>query len=90
MKLAVCAQGEGLTAPVDQRFGRCPYFVILDTERGELIKSISNSGARAPGGAGTQTARLLFAEKVEAVAVGISDPMPLLRCGQPTLRFTVG
>ncbi len=74
MKLAICAQGEDLTSPVDQRFGRCPYFVILDSDSGEIIKSIPNSGALASGGAGTQTARLLFSEKVEAVLVGNVGP----------------
>ncbi len=74
MKLAICAQGEGLASPVDQRFGRCPYFVILDPDSREIIKSIPNSGISAPGGAGTQTARLLFAEKVDAVAVGNIGP----------------
>ena len=74
MKLAICAQGEDLSSPVDQRFGRCPYFVILDPESGEIIKSMPNSSANASGGAGTQTARLLFSEKVDAVAVGNIGP----------------
>ncbi len=74
MKLAICAQGGELSSAVDQRFGRCPYFVILDTESKEVIKSIPNSAAGASGGAGTQTARLLFSEKVDAVAVGNVGP----------------
>ncbi len=74
MKLAVCAQGEGLEAPVDQRFGRCPYFVILDAETGEMLKSVPNSGMSAAGGAGPQSARLLSQEGVGAVAVGHVGP----------------
>ncbi len=74
MKLAVCAQGEGLDAQVDQRFGRCPYFVIIDSETGELLKSVPNSGAAAAGGAGPQSARQLSQEEVGAVALGHVGP----------------
>ena len=74
MKLAVCAQSEGLEAQVDQRFGRCPYFVILDSETGAPVKSAPNSGAAAAGGAGPQSARQLSGEGVEAVAVGHVGP----------------
>jgi len=74
MKLAVCAQNEGLEAPVDQRFGRCPYFVILDSESGDLLKSVPNGGVSAAGGAGPQGARQLSQEGVEAVALGHVGP----------------
>ncbi len=74
MKLAVCAQGEGLEAQVDQRFGRCPYFVIVDAETGELVKSMPNGGMTAAGGAGPQGARQLSQEGVEAVALGHVGP----------------
>jgi predicted Fe-Mo cluster-binding NifX family protein len=74
MKLAVCAQDKGLEAQVDQRFGRCPYFVIVDAETGELVKTVENSGAMAAGGAGPQSARLLSQEDVGAVALGHVGP----------------
>ena len=74
MKLAICTQGEGLEAQVDQRFGRCPYFVIVDAETGELVKSMPNSGMTAAGGAGPQSARQLSQEGVEAVALGHVGP----------------
>lgn len=74
MKLAICAQGEGLEATVDQRYGRCPYFVILDSETGEVLKSVPNSGMAAAGGAGPQSTRQLSQEGVGAVAVGHVGP----------------
>ncbi|NLA12415.1 MAG: dinitrogenase iron-molybdenum cofactor biosynthesis protein [Firmicutes bacterium] len=74
MKLAICAQGEGMKAQVDQRFGRCPYFVIVDSETGAEEKSVPNSGVSATGGAGPQSARQLSQEGVEAVAVGHVGP----------------
>ncbi len=74
MKLAICAEGEGLKAKVDQRFGRCPYFVIVDSENREKTVSISNSNAEASGGAGPQAAQLLAGLGVEAVALGNVGP----------------
>lgn len=74
MKLAICAQGEDLEAQVDQRFGRCPYFVIVDSETGALLKAVSNSGMTATGGAGPQGARQLSQEGAEAVALGHVGP----------------
>ena len=74
MRLAICSQGEDLASPVDLRFGRCPYFVIVDTGGGEIIKSMPNSGAFASGGAGSLTTRLLLSEKVDAVVVGNVGP----------------
>ncbi|MCS7366963.1 MAG: dinitrogenase iron-molybdenum cofactor biosynthesis protein, partial [archaeon YNP-WB-062] len=31
MKICVSATSNSLDAPVDPRFGRCPYFIIVDT-----------------------------------------------------------
>lgn len=74
MKLAICARGESLSAEVDQRFGRCPFFVIVDPEKNELIDSVRNSSAEASGGAGPQAAQLLSGLGVEAVALGNVGP----------------
>ena len=74
MKLAVCAQEESLAAEVDQRFGRCPCFVVVDSESGDMIDSICNVHAEAAGGAGPQCTQLLAESGVEAVALGNVGP----------------
>lgn len=74
MKLAISAKGEGLKAEVDQRFGRCSHFVILETETGELVESISNEAASATGGAGPQAAQQLSKHGVNAVVLGNVGP----------------
>ena len=51
MKLAVCAQNEGLEARWISASAP-PYFVILDSESGDLLKSVPNSGVSAAGGRG--------------------------------------
>ena len=34
MKLAVTATGKDLAAKIDPRFGRAPYFIMMDPETG--------------------------------------------------------
>ena len=36
MKVAVTASQPDLESPVDPRFGRCEYFIIVDTETGQF------------------------------------------------------
>ncbi len=74
MKLAVCAQGEGLNAKTDQRFGRCPYFVLVDPEKQNVLQTIRIDNADSPGGAGPQSAQLLSDHEVDAVITGNVGP----------------
>ncbi len=90
VKLAICAEGEGLKAKVDQRFGRCPYFVIVDTENREKIISIRNSNAEASGGAGPQAAQLLAGLGVDAVALGNVGPNAVAALGAARIEAYSG
>ncbi|MEW5786149.1 MAG: NifB/NifX family molybdenum-iron cluster-binding protein [Bacillota bacterium] len=74
MKLAICAEEEGLEARVDRRFGRCACFVIVDMASGEEVESLRNDSAGASGGAGAQSAQLLSQRNVEAVVLGNVGP----------------
>ncbi len=74
MKMAICARGQGLSAEVDERFGRCPYFVLVDMDSGQVLESIENSNAEASGGAGPQAAQLLSRHGAEVVALGNVGP----------------
>ena len=62
MKVSVTAGASGLDAPMDPRFGRCPFFVIVDTESMSEI-SIANSNVNATSGAGIQAAQEIAAEE---------------------------
>jgi predicted Fe-Mo cluster-binding NifX family protein len=53
MKIGVSAIGGSLDSQIDPRFGRCRYFLIVDSETMEL-EAVSNKGAIASGGAGIQ------------------------------------
>lgn len=66
MKIAVCSQGEGLGALVDDRFGRCGYLVLIDTESGEF-ESARNLALASAHGAGVASVQFLSSKGVEAV-----------------------
>ncbi len=69
MKIAITSQGQSSTANVDERFGRCQYIVIYDSESTEY-SIIKNDSAGYDHGAGTGTASLLAEKGVEVVLTG--------------------
>ena len=73
MLICVTAKGDNLEAEVDPRFGRCAYFIIVDTESLKF-KAMANPNAVASGGAGIQSSQLIAGEKVEAVVTGNVGP----------------
>ena len=52
MKVAVASQGDNLEAQMDSRFGRCAYFVVVDTDTMEF-EAFENTAAQQSGGAGS-------------------------------------
>ena len=70
MKICITAQGPTLDAPAEERFGRAPYFMIIDTETG-AFEAIENQVAGATGGVGPKAAQLLIARKVGALVSGM-------------------
>jgi len=73
MRIAVSASGPGLNAPVDPRFGRCPYFVVVDSETMEW-EAIDNANAATAGGAGIRTAQVIADQGVQTVITGNCGP----------------
>ncbi len=58
MIIGITARAAGTDAPVEQRFGRAPYFVFVDTETGKS-ESVENPLVDAAGGVGPRAAQLL-------------------------------
>jgi len=73
MKIALSATGTTLDAEVDPRFGRCPYFIIIDPETMQF-EAVPNESAQASGGAGIAAAQAVAAQGVEAVLTGNCGP----------------
>jgi predicted Fe-Mo cluster-binding NifX family protein len=64
----------GLDAAMDPRFGRAPFFLIVDADTGELEAVVANPAAQAGHGAGTGAAALMSENRVRAVISGRFGP----------------
>lgn len=73
MKVAISSTGRNLESPVDPRFGRCPYFIIVDVET-LAYEVISNSTVGTLHGAGIQAAQLVASKGVGAILTGNIGP----------------
>ncbi|MBK5190805.1 MAG: DUF5320 family protein [Methanosarcinales archaeon] len=66
MKICVTAAAGDLNAQVDPRFGRCQYFVIVDSDT-MAFEAMANDAMNAPGGAGVQAAQAMVNKGVNVV-----------------------
>jgi len=73
MKVCVTAAASGIDAPMDSRFGRCPFFVVVDLDSMSEI-SIPNANVNAASGAGTQAAQEVAKQGVSALITGNIGP----------------
>jgi predicted Fe-Mo cluster-binding NifX family protein len=73
MKICVSSQGNTLDSQVDPRFGRCLYFLVVDTDTLKY-EAIRNPNIDAMGGAGIQSGQLVAGRKVKAVITGNVGP----------------
>ena len=73
MKIAITANTPEFESQLEPRFGRCSYFLIVDTETHEW-ESLNNPGVEAMGGAGPQAAQFLSDQGVGAVISGEFGP----------------
>ena len=73
MKVAVTATGNTLESEVDPRFGRCQWFLIVNTD--DLThEAVSNASMSAGGGAGVQSGQLMADRDVKCVLTGNCGP----------------
>lgn len=73
MRIAISSSGPDLNAEVDPRFGRCRYFVIVDSETKEF-EVLDNQAVMTSGGAGIQAAQMVANSGVDAVITGHLGP----------------
>jgi predicted Fe-Mo cluster-binding NifX family protein len=73
MMVAIPTAGKDLMADVEQRFGRCPRFLIVNSETMEY-RSIPNAAAVQSGGAGIAAAQQVIDEGAKFVIAGEVGP----------------
>ena len=74
MKVAVSAQGKDLNASVDPRFGRAPYFIIIDPDTMEYEAIDNKQSLNMPQGAGVQAAMTIINHQAEVLLTGNCGP----------------
>jgi predicted Fe-Mo cluster-binding NifX family protein len=73
MRIAITSRGNDLDSPVDQRFGRCPILLIVETDD-MTYDAIENPYVEEAGGVGGRLASLLADRHVSAVLTGAVGP----------------
>jgi len=73
MKICITSEGATLDSRIDPRFGRCRYFMIVDTDT-MAFEAIDNANIQASGGAGIQSGQLMASYQVKAVLTGNVGP----------------
>jgi len=69
MKVAITSTGNNLESKLDQRFGRCSYFVIYDMET-KGIEFIPNPNKDAQEGAGPASVQIVASRNVQKIISG--------------------
>jgi len=73
MKICVTSEGSNLDSKVDSRFGRCQYFIIVDTDT-LAFEAIQNPNIETVGGAGIQSGQFVTEKKIKTVLTGNVGP----------------
>ena len=76
MKIAVSSTGPTLDSTVEARFGRCPYFLIVNPATLDF-EAIANASLELIGGAGIQAAQLIAEKGPSVILTGSCGPNAL-------------
>ena len=73
MKICVTSRGDTLDSQIDPRFGRCNYFLFINSETLEF-EAVQNVYSQVGGGAGIQSGQLMSTKGVNAILTGNVGP----------------
>jgi len=73
MKVAVSSTGKTIDSVIDPRFGRCGWFLVVETED-MTSEAFSNESVALGGGAGIQSAQFIVSKGAAAVITGHCGP----------------
>ena len=73
MKVAVSSSGQDIDSHIDPRFGRCEYFLMVETDD-MSFDVFNNESVVIGGGAGIQSAQFIISKGAKAVITGNCGP----------------
>jgi len=89
MKIAVSSTGPTLDDAVEARFGRCPYFLIIDPDTLDL-EALPNANISLGGGAGIQSAQTMANKGVSVILTGNCGPNAFRVFGSAGIQVITG
>ena len=89
MKIAVSSSGNNLDSRIDPRFGRCAYFLIVDTDDMNF-EAFDNESIALGGGAGIQAAQFVASKGAKAILTGNVGPNAVKTLGAAGVEVFVG
>jgi predicted Fe-Mo cluster-binding NifX family protein len=69
VKICITAQRPELDGPVEMRFARAPFFILIDEDTGEW-EALENELAQGSGGIGPRAVQLLVGKGIQKVITG--------------------
>lgn len=89
MKVVVSSTGKDLDAQIDPRFGRCAYFIIVDTDT-MAYEALDNANLALGGGAGIQSAQLVASKGAKVAITGNCGPNAVRTLAAAGVEVIVG
>jgi predicted Fe-Mo cluster-binding NifX family protein len=90
MKIAVTSTGRTLESPVDPRFGRAAFFLLVDTDSGEVTAHDNAQNLNAAQGAGIQAAETVSRLGAEVLITGHCGPKAFRTLQAAGIQVVVG
>ncbi|MDP8212492.1 MAG: NifB/NifX family molybdenum-iron cluster-binding protein [Candidatus Zapsychrus exili] len=73
MNICITSEGNNLDSKVDQRFGRCQYFIFVDTDTSQF-EAVQNQNVNGMGGVGVQSGQLVAEKQIKTLLTGKVGP----------------
>ncbi len=90
MKICIsAASADTIDAPIDPRFGRCPYFIIVDSETMQL-EAIPNTAFSGMSGAGILAAQTIASKGAEVLITGNIGPNAFQALSAAGIKIVTG
>jgi predicted Fe-Mo cluster-binding NifX family protein len=89
MKIAASSSSNNLDSQIDPRFGRCAYFLIVDTDDMNF-EAFNNESIALGGGAGIQAAQFVASKGAKAILTGNVGPNAVKTLGAAGVEVFVG